>query len=203
MLQNSTLWTWQETFEFCEIRKISWPSPSLPDSQDINFTESDHYLLITTTVIVAAIIIIIIIIIITREKIIYIHMYWKLKVNCRSHSVETLFWKRLWTCRKSVHRMNDIGFVIRRCDNNKPGNRGCDVKINSNELWRRRCHSMESSVVTPQTNQALWQAGCDNRNGGLTVSRARSFAVTMENPVPPDQTPRALYKSEAYCSLMR
>jgi len=61
MLQNSTLWTWQETFEFCEIRKISWPGQSLPDSQDVNFMESENYF-ITTTVIVVIIIIITIII---------------------------------------------------------------------------------------------------------------------------------------------
>ena len=71
MLQNSTLWTWQETLEFCEIRKFSWPGQSLPDSQDINFTESDNYFLITATVIA------IIIIIIISGKNIYI--YWKLK----------------------------------------------------------------------------------------------------------------------------
>jgi hypothetical protein len=127
MLQNSTLWTWQETFEFCEIRKISWPRQSLPDSQYINFTESENYFLITTTVIVA-IIIIITTIIITRKKLyIYIYILEIERGSTISHSVENLFWKRLWACRKAAHRMNDTGFVIRRCDNNKPGNRGCDV----------------------------------------------------------------------------
>jgi hypothetical protein len=74
MFQHSTLWTWEETFEFCEIRQISWPGQSLPDSQNINFIESENYFLITTVIV--AIIIIIIIIIITRK---YIYLIYKAK----------------------------------------------------------------------------------------------------------------------------
>jgi hypothetical protein len=95
LFQESTLWTWQETFEFCEIRKISWPGQLLPDSQDLNFMELEIYFLIITIVIVAIVILYIYIYI-------FPHTYENERGSNRSHSVKNSLRKRLWTCRKTT-----------------------------------------------------------------------------------------------------